>query len=245
MTDVICDLPVDDRPRERMFKHGPEILSDAELLAILLGSGVPGQNAIQLARALLTDGMTALSRRESGSFLNVHGVGPAKAARVLAAVELSRRIASDRPAERPDYNPHTFGPTLVSGYSRHAQERLGAAFLDSRHGVMFQREIYVGTINNALVATRDIVRHGLIENAAAVVVYHNHPSGNPQPSAEDLLYTDKLKNSLSLVDLELVDHIIIGAHRYYSMMHKGYFPQAPRNIHECGSRGTAIERGFM
>lgn len=232
MTDVICDLPVDERPRERMFRHGPEILSDAELVAILLGSGVPGKNAIQLARALLSDGMTALSRRESGTFLKVHGVGPAKTARVLAAVELSRRIASDRPAERPDYSPHMLGAKLVSGYSRHAQERLGAAFLDSRHAVMFEREIYVGTINNALVATRDIVRHGLIENAAAVVVYHNHPSGNPQPSAEDILYTEKLKQSLRLVDLELVDHIIIGAHRFYSMMQKGHLALSTKRLVE-------------
>jgi DNA repair protein RadC len=221
VTDVIADLPVDERPRERMFKHGPEILSDAELVAILLGSGVPGKNAIQLARALLTEGMTALSRRESSTFLKVKGVGPAKTARVLAAVELSRRIASDQPDELPEYDVHILGAKLVSGFSHYTQERLGAAFLDSRHGVMFQREIYVGTINNALVATRDIVRHGLIGNATAVVVYHNHPSGNPQPSLEDMMYTEKLKRSLSLVDLELVDHIIIGSHRFYSMLEKG------------------------
>jgi DNA repair protein RadC len=233
VTDVICDLPIDERPRERMFRHGPELLSDAELVAILLGSGVPGKNAIQLARALLTEGMTALSRRESSAFLRVHGVGPAKTARVLAAVELSRRIAADRPDELPEYDSHTLGSKLVSGYSRHTQERLGAAFLDSRHGIMFQREIYVGTINNALVATRDIVRYALIENASAVVVYHNHPSGNPQPSAEDMLYTEKLRHSLSLVDLELVDHLIIGSHRFHSMMEKGQMGAA-RGIQQCG-----------
>jgi DNA repair protein RadC len=226
MTDVICDLPVDERPRERMFKHGAETLSDAELLAILLGCGVPGKNAVQLARILLSEGMTALTRRETSSFLRVRGVGPAKTARVLAALEFARRLVSDEGDDPPDYDSNILGQKLVSSLARHTQERLGAVFLDSRHRIMFEREIYLGTINNALVATRDIVRHGLVENAAAVVVYHNHPSGDPTPSEEDETYTKKLKHSLGLVDLELVDHIIVGAHRFYSMKEKGLLQPA-------------------
>jgi DNA repair protein RadC len=220
MTDVICDLPADERPRERMFRHGAETLSNAELIAILLGSGVPGQNAIQLARVLLTDGIHALSRRDTNAFLSVCGVGPAKTARVLAAAEFGKRLATHVPDELPEYDSHVLGQQLVSRYRSHTQERLGAAFLDARHGIMFEREIYIGTINNALVATRDIVRYGLVENAAAVVVYHNHPSGNPTPSGEDEEYTEKLQHSLKLVDLELVDHLIVGAHRFYSMLDK-------------------------
>ena len=221
MTDVIADLPVDERPRERMFKHGPETLSDAELVAILLGSGVPGKNAIQLARTLLADGMTALSRRETSAFLGEHGVGPAKAARIVAAVELARRLVSGEPEALPEFDPQVFGSKLVAGSARHTQERLGAAFLNTRRGILSQREIYVGTINSAFVATRDIVRLALIENAVGVVVYHNHPSGNPQPSEEDLVYTQKLKHALRLVELQLVDHIITGAQRFYSLAEKG------------------------
>jgi DNA repair protein RadC len=222
MTDVIADLPVDERPRERMFRHGPETLSDAELIAVLLGSGVPGKNAIQLARTLLADGMTALSRRETSGFLAEHGVGPAKASRIVAAIELARRLASGEPETLQEFDVRVFGPKLVATNARHTQERLGAAFLNSRHAILSQREIYIGTIDSAFVGTRDIVRLALAENACAVVVYHNHPSGNPQPSDEDILFTQKLRQALRLVDLQLIDHIITGAQKFYSLAEKGY-----------------------
>ena len=221
MTDVIADLPVDDRPRERMLKHGADTLSNAELLAVLLGSGVPGKNAIQLARVLLSDGLDALRRGETNELLRIPGVGPAKTARILAAFEMSRRIASGEPEEPPTFDAHILGAKLVTTYGCLTQERLGAAFLDSRHRIIQQRDIFVGTINNALVSTREIVRHALLDHATAVVLYHNHPSGNPIPSGEDLSFTTKLQDSIGLVDLELVDHIIIGAHRFYSMAEKG------------------------
>jgi len=128
---------------------------------------------------------------------------------------------SGEPEALPEFDAHVFGAKLVAGYARHTQERLGAAFLNTRRGILSQREIYIGTINSAFVATRDIVRLALIENATSVVVYHNHPSGNPQPSEEDLVYTQKLKHALRLVELQLVDHIITGAHRFYSLAEKG------------------------
>ncbi len=221
MTDVIADLPVDERPRERLMNHGAQTLSDAELLAILLGSGVRGKNAIQLARLLLVEGMSALGKRDPRYLLDVGGIGPAKAARLAAAFEMCRRINSGEPDEPPTYDHTILGPQLVHTLSRHTQERLGAALLDARYRVLGQREIYIGTINNALVSTRDIIRNALLDHATAIVVYHNHPSGDPSPSEEDLRFTHKLKHSLSLVDVELVDHLIIGAHRYHSMQAKG------------------------
>jgi DNA repair protein RadC len=220
MHECIADLPLDDRPRERLLTHGPETLSDAELIAILLGSGVPGKNAIQLARELLQDGMAALRRREPAQISKVFGVGPAKASRVLAAFEVARRLAANEPEQPPAYEPEVFARSLISTYAHHVQERLGAAFLDSRSRLVRQREIYVGTINHAAVSTRDIVRFALENNATAVVLYHNHPSGDPTPSAEDLMFTRKMKESLRLCDIELADHIVIGARRYYSMNQK-------------------------
>jgi DNA repair protein RadC len=220
-TDVIADLPLDDRPRERLLLHGPETLSNAELMAILLGSGVPGKNAIQLGRELLADGMTALRAREIAQLIDIPGVGPAKAARVTAAFEISRRMTSGEPEEPPAFDAKVLGAKLVGKYGHQAQERLGAVFLDSRHRMLLEREIFVGTINNALVSTRDIVRHALLDRASAVVVYHNHPSGNPAPSADDLEFTPKLRHSLGMVDLDLVDHLIIGSHGFYSMFEKG------------------------
>jgi len=221
MTDVIADLPLDDRPRERMFKHGAETLSDAELLAILLGSGVPGTNAIQLARILLSEGMNALWRRDTRDLMKIAGIGPAKIARIMAAFEMSRRIASGEPEEPPPFDARVLGAKLVTAYGHHTQERLGAAILDSRARIIGQREIFIGTINNAFVSTRDIVKFALLEHAKSIVIYHNHPSGDPTPSDEDFSFTGKLKHSLNLVDLELTDHIIIGAHRFYSMAAKG------------------------
>jgi DNA repair protein RadC len=221
MTDLISDLPIDDRPRERLLTHGPETLSDAELIAILLGSGVHGKNAIQLARELLCDGLSALRRREPAALSKANGIGPAKASRVIAAFEIARRLTVAEAEDQPSYDSDAFGRALVTASSHHVQERLGAAFLDSRHRILRQREIYVGTINHAAVSTRDVIRHALEENATAVVLYHNHPSGDPSPSAEDLMFTRKMAESLRLCDIDLADHIVIGANRFYSMRRRG------------------------
>lgn len=221
MTDVIRDLPRGDRPRERMMMHGAHTLSDAELLAVVLGSGLPGTNAIQLARQLLSDGINSMRNREPAQLAKVKGVGLAKAARIAAVFEMSSRLASEQPEDPPDYDATVFGRKLVSGYSHHTQERLGVAFLDSRQRIRGQREIYVGTIETALVSTRDIVRFTLAEAATGIVVYHNHPSGDPTPSDDDLTFTTKLKQSMAMVDIEIVDHLIIGAHRFHSMKQRG------------------------
>jgi len=219
MTDVIRDLPRGDRPRERMMMHGAHTLSDAELLAVVLGSGVPGTNAIQLARQLLADGINSMRGRELAHMANVKGVGMAKAARIAAVFEISSRLASEQPEDPPDFDATVFGRKLVSGQGHQTQERLGVAFLDSRQRIRGQREIYVGTIETALVSTRDIVRFTLAEAATGVVVYH--PSGDPTPSDDDLAFTTKLKQSLAMVDIEIVDHLIIGAHRFHSMKQRG------------------------
>ena len=221
MTEVIADLPIDDRPRERLLTHGADTLSDAELIAILLGSGVRGKNAIQLAREMLQDGMTSLRRRDPATIAKLAGVGPAKASRIAAAFEVARRLSSAEPDSLPTFDPDVFGRALVTGYAHHVQERLGAAFLDSRQRVLRQREIYVGTINHAAVSTRDVIRFALQENACAIVLYHNHPSGDPTPSAEDLMFTRKMSESLRLCDIDLADHIVVGAHRFYSMRQRG------------------------
>lgn len=221
MTDVIRDLPSDERPRERLFMHGAETLSDAELVAILLGSGTRGKNAIQLSRELLKDGMARLRSRDVKQLEKISGIGPAKIARVSAAFEISRRIITGQPDDAPDFVASTLGRTLIGKYAHQRQERFGAVFLDSRHRILKQREIYIGTVNNALVSTREIIATALSHNATAIVAYHNHPSGNPEASEDDLKFTKKLRHSLSFVDIELLDHLIIGAHRYHSMKERG------------------------
>lgn len=221
MTDVIRDLPRDDRPRERLLQHGAQTLSDAELLALIIGTGAEGKNAIQLARELLADGVRTLPRRDLSTLGSIRGMGPAKTARVSAAVELSRRLNSAEPVVADTFDAATLGAKLVSLYGHETQERLGAALLDARHRVIRQREIFVGTADSALVSTRDVIRFALVEHANGVVIYHNHPSGDPTPSSEDLSFTRKLQQSLQMCDLELVDHLVIGSHRYYSMRERG------------------------
>ena len=221
MHELIADMPMDERPRERMLMHGAETLSDAELLAILLGSGLRGKNAIQLARELLHDGFASLVRCDPGQLAKRSGVGPAKATRVVAAFEIARRLSSNRSDGPPDFDADLFGRTLIIRSASMNQERLGALLLDSRNRIIRDREIYVGTVDRAIVSTRDVIRLALDANAVGVVLYHNHPSGDPSPSSEDIAYTRRTRDSLQLIDIELVDHLIAGAHTFASMKRKG------------------------
>ena len=221
MTQVICDLPRDERPRERLLMHGVRTLSETELIALLVGSGKRGKNAMDLARELLTEGINRLGAREVTHLATVSGMGIAKATRIVAAFELARRFNAGEPEQPPDYDRHLLCKKLINDYGRVRQEHLGAVVLDSRHRIIKQKEIFVGTINNALVSTGDIMKFVLLENGCACVVYHNHPSGTPVPSAEDQSFTERLQYSRGTADIELVDHLIIGAHGYFSMKQKG------------------------
>ncbi len=219
MHEIIADLPLDDRPREKLRKHGAETLSDAELVALLLGSGTRGKNAIQLARELLREGLSALGRSQNCA--RIRGVGLAKATRIAAAFELARRLPAAGAGDGDRYDDAIVARALISRYAHEAQEHLGAILLDSRQRVLRQCEIYVGTVSRALVSTRDIVRAALETNASGVVLFHNHPSGDPSPSAEDLTFSRRVQQSLALVDVELTDHLVLGAQRYCSMKGKG------------------------
>src|ERR1700692_293016 len=202
MHELIADMPVDERPRERMLMHGADSLSNAELVAVLLGSGVPGKNAIELARELIREGFASLAQYDAAQLAKLGGIGTAKATRIIAAFEVARRLAGHKPEDPPDFDANIFGRALVARCAALNQEHLGALFLDSRNRVLREREIYVGTIANALVSTRDVIRFALDANAVGVVLYHNHPSGDPAPSSEDLSFTKRMFDSLQLIDME-------------------------------------------
>lgn len=218
----IADLPIDERPRERMHLHGAETLSDAELIAILLGSGTRGRSALAVARELVAEGLTQLARRSFSPGRRLPGVGSAKATRLLAAFEIGRRVAAASSVERdPIRDPESIARPLIARYSHYIQERLGAVFLDSKNRVIREREIYVGTLNSTTVSTRDVLRIALDENAAAVIIFHNHPSGDPAPSAEDLLFTRKMVEAGKLMGVDVLDHLILGANRFVSLRQRG------------------------
>jgi DNA repair protein RadC len=220
MHELIADMPFDERPRERMLMHGAETLSDAELLAVLLGSGLRGKNAIQLARELLDDGFASLARCDAEQLAKRNGIGEAKATRVVAAFEIARRLADFKTDDPSEFDPDLFGRNLVIRCARLSQERLGVLLLDSRHRILRDRTLYVGTVDRAFVSARDVIRLTLEANAVGVVLYHNHPSGDPTPSGEDSTYTRKTRDTLRSIDIQLVDHIIAGAHSFVSMKRK-------------------------
>ncbi|HVE71352.1 MAG TPA: DNA repair protein RadC [Thermoanaerobaculia bacterium] len=221
MTFTIRDMPRDERPRERMFAHGARTLSDAELLAVILGTGTEGKNAMHLARELLADGLQNLRRGDLAMLAHARGVGPVKTARIAATLELANRITQLTPQDLPLYEAGKLGQELVKTYGLYAQERFGAALLDARHRILKHHEIFIGTLDRTLVSTREIIRFAVVERGKGVVIYHNHPSGDPAPSDEDIVFTRKLRESLEMADIDLVDHLVIGDHRFVSMKQRG------------------------
>ena len=177
MTSRIADLPLDEQPRERLARHGVETLSDAELVCVVL-SASRGPNTLDIARSVLSDGLLALARRDWRTYARVTGIGKGYAAKIAASFELGRRtVIRDAPIDDPVRDPATLARSLAARYGHHVQERLGAVYLDARNRILREREIYVGTLNCATVATRDVLRHALDDHAAGVIIFHNHQTG--------------------------------------------------------------------
>jgi len=209
---MIREIPCEQRPRERLLDRGTAALSDGELLAILLRTGEPGRSVLLLAAELLRDsgGLPGLMSASPRDLLRP-GVGPAKAASVLAAVEIGRRLARSAVPNQVDLDDlDSVADYLRMRYGRRHQEVLGALYLDSRHRLLAERELYRGTLQRALVEPREVLREALLCGAAGVVVFHNHPSGDPTPSLEDLKFTRHLVDACAAVGMDLLDHLILG-----------------------------------
>jgi len=220
---MIRELPERERPRERLLAQGSAALSDAELIAVLLRTGSVGRSASLLAMELLQDvdglpgllGVSALGLRR-------HGLGPAKAASLLAAIELGRRLARDEvPRRAPVKKPSDVVRYLALRYHLRDQEVMGAVFLDARNRLLGDCEIYRGTLHRAAVEPREILKECLLRGAAGVVLFHTHPSGDPSPSTEDLLFTRRMDGAADLVGVRLVDHLVVGGSgRWVSMLRR-------------------------
>lgn len=220
----ITDLDQAERPRERLAKLGPQALSTAELLAILLRVGVPGENAVQVGQRLLQSlgGLAGLQRASYEEVCSQHGVGPAKAAQIKAAIELGRRLVVEAPQERPAiHSPADAAALLQYEMSALEQEELRVILLDTRNRVMDISSVYRGSLNSSQVRVGELFKTPIRRNAAALIVVHNHPSGDPAPSPDDIAITRAIVQAGKLLDVEVLDHLVIGRGRYVSLKERG------------------------
>lgn len=225
-TLTIKDLDPSERPRERLLERGPQALTNAELLAILLRTGVVGLMVTDLARALLHDyaGLTGLAAVSPQELAQRHGLGPAKAAQLKAALEIGRRLAREELAERPRIaQPDDIAALVQAEMSVLEQEQLRILLLDTRNRVLAVRTLYTGSLNQSTVRVAEVFKAAIRENAAAIVVVHNHPSGDPAPSPEDVRVTQDLVSAGKLLDVEVLDHVVIGRgqHGWVSLRQRG------------------------
>lgn len=221
---MIRDLPVDERPRERLIRLGARVMSNADLLAIMMRTGVGGENVLRLAERLLArfKGLPGIARASLAELQTVHGVGPAKAVEIKAALELGRRLMAAAPEERPRItSPADAANLLMSEMMLLEQEELRVVLLDTRNHVLRVETVYKGSLNTSVVRIGEVFRHAVKDNAAAVIVTHNHPSGDPSPSPEDVHVTRQIRQAGALLDIELLDHLIIGRQRYVSLKERG------------------------
>ena len=222
---MIREMPLEDRPRERIARYGPATLSTAELLAIILRVGVKGENVLSVAAKLLTKygGLAGLMRADFAELQAEHGVGEAKVAQLKAALELGRRLAATSPDERPRIsNPRDCYTLVGIEMAALPQEQLRVLLLDTKNGVVFIHTAYQGTVNASLVRTAEVLRPAVTRNCPSIIVVHNHPSGDPTPSPEDGRVTEQLFHAARHLDIELLDHIVIGqGGRYTSLREIG------------------------
>jgi DNA repair protein RadC len=219
----IRNWPEGERPREKLLIRGSAALSDAELLAVLLGSGVRGKDAIALGRELLMRaGSLGALLGQPEQEIRTPGLGPAKRARIAAALELARRSLAEQLVERPTLgNPRDSGDYLSARLRHLPYEVFACLYLDNRHRVLAFEELFRGTVDGASVHPREVVRACLRHNAAAVIFAHNHPSGLAEPSAADQTITRELGQALRLVGVRVLDHLVIGHAEPVSMAHRG------------------------
>jgi len=220
----IRDWPAGERPREKLLSRGPSALSDAELLAIFLRTGVTGKTAVDLARELLTDfgGLRPLLEADRQRFCSHHGLGTATYAQLQAVLEMARRHLQEQ-LYRGDSleNPDATRQFLSSRLRHLPYEVFACLFLDNRHRVIVFEELFRGTIDGASVHPREVVRRALQHNAAAVILAHNHPSGVAEPSRADIQLTRRLTDALALVDIRVLDHLVIGDGDGVSLAERG------------------------
>ncbi len=220
----ITDLSASERPRERLAELGPQALSNAELIAILLRVGVEGENAVQMGQRLLQDlgGLHGLHRATAHELSQQRGLGMAKACQIKAAIELGMRIHTLVPEERAAiHSPADAANLVMYEMSALPQEHLRVINLDTRNRVINIEKLYIGSLNASTVRVGEVFKPAIQRNAASIIVLHNHPSGDPAPSPEDVTLTRAIVQAGKLLDIEVLDHLVIGQGRWVSLKERG------------------------
>lgn len=222
---MIRDYPEDERPRERLIQDGPQSLSNHELLAIMLRTGSKDESVLQLANRLLTtfEGLRLLKDASVDEMMSIKGIGSAKAVQIMAAVELGRRIHrlqyEDRYVIR---SPEDAANYVMEDMRFLTQEHFVCLYLNTKNQVLHQQTIFIGSLNASIVHPREVFKEAFRRSAASFICLHNHPSGDPSPSREDIDVTKRLNECGKLIGIELLDHLIIGDQKFISLKEKGY-----------------------
>jgi DNA repair protein RadC len=218
------DVAVHDRPREKLERLGAASLGDNELLAIVLGSGSRALDALSVANQVLqrVGGLHGLTRSAVTDLRQVSGIGRARATQILAAVELGRRSCVRGAAERPRLStPRQLAAHLLPQYGAGSVEQFGVVMLDTKHRVIRTKVISIGSLDTAVVHPREVFREAASASASAIVLFHNHPSGDPTPSADDLALTTRMVNAGDIMGIDVLDHLILADQRYFSLVESG------------------------
>lgn len=222
---MIKDVPKEDRPRERLLKLGASHLSNQELLAILIGSGTKKESVMTLSNRVLMhfEGLKLLKDATIEELTAIKGIGDAKGVLILSAIELGKRMNEYKPEERYIIRSPEDGADYVMEEMRNLnQEHFVALFLNTKNQIMHRQTIFIGSLNASIVHPREIFREAVKRSAASIIVAHNHPSGDPSPSQEDIHVTRRLVESGKMIGIELLDHLIIGNRKFVSLKEKGY-----------------------
>lgn len=219
----IMDLPQNERPRERLIRYGAEVLSNSELLAIILRTGTKKENIVNLSNRILKEsgGLNGLLSMNCEEFMSLKGIGTAKAAQLLAIGELSKRFKTFKSGDSYIIKQPSDAANLVMEDMRCLKkEHLRIIMLNTKNFVMAVKDISIGSINSSIVHPREVFSEAIRKNSASIIICHNHPSGDPTPSGEDIKVTQRLKECSKLLGIDLLDHIIIGNGAYISLKEK-------------------------
>jgi DNA repair protein RadC len=221
-TRRVHDLEVAERPRERLARQGAEALSNRELLALVVGTGSARDSVLEVSDRLLARGLHGLAGRSVNDLRRERGLGLAKASRVLAALELGTRLASGSQEKAPVLRaPADVARYLLPRYAARPVETFGLLALDVRHRLKHEAVVSVGCLTSSLVHPREVFQEAVVARAAGIVLFHNHPSGDPEPSAEDVSLTRRLAAGGSLMGIEVLDHLVLGAGSFVSLKDRG------------------------